>query len=98
MVTLAFEYVGAGGVTLDPAILQDGPWVPDESRDVSFDADLLGIRCVRVHLRVQAALAALRGPTGALFTHGGTSRSARRFVPDQEIRFDVAPRNLNLGR
>jgi len=53
---------------------------------------------VRVNIRVQAALAALRGPAGVLFTRGGTSSSVERFVPDQEIRFDIAPRNLNLGR
>ena len=95
---LAFEYVGADGATLEPATLQDGPWVSEASPGLSFDADLLRIRRVRVHLRVQAAIAALRGPSGALFTHGGTARSAARFVPDQEIQFDVAPRNLSLGR
>jgi hypothetical protein len=42
--------------------------------------------------------ALLRGPAGVLFRHAGTSHSGERFVPDQEIRFDVAPRNLNLGR
>jgi len=42
--------------------------------------------------------ATLRGPAGTFFRHGGTSNSGSRFVPDQEIRFDVAPRNLNLGR
>jgi len=53
---------------------------------------------VRVTLRVQVAKTLLRGPAGVLFRHAGTSRGGERFVPDQEIRFDVAPRNLNLGR
>jgi hypothetical protein len=51
-----------------------------------------------VTLRVQAAHSALRGPAGTLFTRGGTSRGGPGFVPDQEIRFEVSPRNLNLGR
>src|SRR5207249_2656850 len=46
----------------------------------------------------QAAMAALRGPASALFTHGGTSNGGSKWVPDQEIRFMVSPRNLNLGR
>jgi len=44
------------------------------------------------------AMASLRGPAGILFAHGGTATSAHRYVPDQEIRFDITPRNLNLGR
>ena len=85
-------------VLLTQAQLTDGPWCPDDARADRFDADLLRIRKVRVNLRVQAALAALRGPTGLLFTRGGTSTSSTRYVPDQEVRFDVTPRNLNLGR
>jgi len=41
---------------------------------------------------------ALRGPAGVLFTYGGTSTGGARLVPDQEIRFDITPRNMNLGR
>jgi hypothetical protein len=87
-----------GQVLLTQAQLTDGPWCPDETRVDRFDADLLRIRKVRVDLRVQAALASLRGPAGILFTRAGTSSSSQRYVPDQEIRFDVTPRNLNLGR
>jgi hypothetical protein len=47
---------------------------------------------------VQVANAMLRGPAGTLFRRAGTSRGGERYVPDQEIRFDVAPRNMNLGR
>src|SRR5690606_4106339 len=89
---------GLGQVRLDPAILTDGPWCPDSSNLGRFDADLLRIRRVRINVRVQAALESLRGPAGVLFTYGGTSRGGERFVPDQEISFDVTPRNLNLGR
>jgi hypothetical protein len=52
-------------------------------------------RLVRVTLRVEAAAASLRGPAGPLFTRGGTSTTSERYVPDREVRFDVAPRNLD---
>lgn len=89
---------GVAQVELTQAMLTDGPWCPDSSKPNRFDADLLRIRRVRVTLRVQAALASLRGPAGVLFLKGGTSQGGNRWVPDQEIRFDVTPRNLNLGR
>jgi len=78
--------------------LTDGPWCPDATNPNRWDADLLRIRKIAVRLRVQAALSALRGPAGALFTYGGTSTGAYSYAPDQEIRFEVTPRNLNLGR
>lgn len=95
---LATLAVGVGQVKLDPAMLKDGPWCPDATKTQRFDADLFRIRRVRVKVRVQAALDSLRGPAGALFTRGGTSSAAERWIPDQEISFDVTPRNLNLGR
>jgi hypothetical protein len=95
VVKLEFEYFGADRMRLDPATLQDGPWSPDDADVNRFDADLLDIRRVRVTLRVQAARAALRGPAGMLFMHGGTAASSERYLPDREIRFDVSPRNLN---
>ena len=91
-------------VRLNPNILDGsdeevrGAWCPNEAAENKFDADLLRIRRIRVTLRVQVALAALRGPSGVLFTRGGMSSSMERFVPDQEIKFDVTPRNMNLGR
>ena len=91
--------LGSGpSVSLDPSMLQDGPWCPDETRPARFDADLLRVRRIRVVVRVQAAAPALRGPVGALFAHGGTALSPARYVPDQEIRFDVSPRNPGTAR
>lgn len=87
-----------GEVELTPAMLTDGPWCPDPAFDNRFDADLFRIRRVVVTLRVQAALASLRGPAGLLFTRGGTSTSSQRYLPDQEIKFSVTPRNMTLGR
>ena len=71
-----------------------GPWRPDNASPGRYDADLLRVRRVRVTLRVQTANASYRGPAGALFARGGTSNGGERYVPDQEITFDVAPRNL----
>ena len=85
-------------VKLTAAQLKDGPWCPSDASANRYDADLLRIRKIAVTLRVQAAMAALRGPASALFTHGGTSNGGSKWVPDQEIRFMVSPRNLNLGR
>jgi len=85
-------------VKLTPAMLTDGPWCPDSANTNRYDADLLRVRKVKVTLRVQVAKKELRGPAGTLFMRGGTSRGGTTFIPDQEIAFDVTPRNLNLGR
>lgn len=93
-----------GPVQLTRAMLTDGPWCPSaqsvngEDMPNRFDADLLRIRQLRVTLRVQVANEVLRGPAGTLFRNAGRSSGGQRFVPDQEIRFDVSPRNMNLGR
>jgi hypothetical protein len=89
---------GTGLVRLTQAQLTDGPWCPNSTREMRWDADLLRIRKVAVTIRVQAAVAALRGPASTLFTHGGTSRGGNKWAPDQEVHFQVTPRNLNLGR
>jgi prepilin-type N-terminal cleavage/methylation domain-containing protein len=91
--------VNGGLVKLTAADLNDGPWCPDPAAEGRYDADLFRIRKVRVALRVQVADSSLRGPAGnGLFAKTGTSRGGERFVPDQEVRFDITPRNLNLGR
>lgn len=93
---------GASGLSkLTAAVLTDGPWCPDANATSRYDVDLFRIRKIRVTLRVQVADASLRGQSGSsagLFMKYGTSKSGERFVPDQEIKFDVTPRNLNLGR
>ena len=92
--------LGAGPalVELSAPLLTDGPWCPNGLTPNRFDADLLRIRQVRVTLRVQSALASLRGPSGPLFLKGGTARAGERYVPDLEVQFDIAPRNMNLGQ
>jgi prepilin-type N-terminal cleavage/methylation domain-containing protein len=96
----ALPVLGGGTilVALSAGTLTDGPWCPDGVNPNRFDADLLRVRRIAVTLRVESAAAALRGPAGPLFARAGTSTSAQRLVPDREIRFDVSPRNLNLGR
>jgi type II secretory pathway pseudopilin PulG len=88
----------SGLVPLTEAMLTDGPWCPDANFPTRFDADLLRIRKVGVRLRVQVASSQLRGPAGALFLRGGQASMGRNLVPDQDIRFEVTPRNFNLGR
>jgi prepilin-type N-terminal cleavage/methylation domain-containing protein len=90
--------LGTAMVRLDPAMLTDGPWCPNGASASRFDADLLRIHRVSVRLRLQSAQPSLRGPLGPLFARGGTATSVQRYVPDREIRFDVAPRNLNVSR
>lgn len=89
---LSFEY------GLNPAELVDGPWRPNATSADRWDVDLLRIRGVDITVRIEAALAAMRGPAGLLFTNGGTATSARSWVPDQEVRFHVSPPNLGLRR
>jgi len=96
VVALEFSYFGDGEVPLAPPALSDGPWLPDADAAVRWDADLERVRSIVIAIAVQAASAALRGPAGTLFTHGGSARSARRWAPDVAIRMRVAPRNLNL--
>jgi len=95
--------LGPGGTTttlvkLGKPELTDGPWCPDANSPNRFDADLFRIRKVGVRIRLQTGNDSLRGPASALFTYGGTSRGGNKYVPDQEVRFQVTPRNLNLGR
>ncbi len=100
----------AGGVRLMPTLaanegslvaltgnmLTDGPWCG--GGDNRFDADLLRVRKVRVSMRAQVGLPALRGTDSRFFTNPGTSPGGGQMVPDYTVAFDVSPRNLNLTR
>ena len=83
---------------LTAAQFSDGPWCPDDTNANRWDADLLRVRTIGITVRIEAALAALRGPAGALFANAGTARAANRWAPDLEIRAQISPRNLNLRR
>ena len=89
---------GAPGlVPLGAADLTDGPWCPSDTDPNRFDADLLRVRSILVTVRAEASSASLRGPAGQLFTRGGTA-TGQKFVPDREVSFTIAPRNVNLRR
>lgn len=91
--------LGSGSlVELTPGRLTDGPWCPDSASPRRYDADLFRIRRIDVALRVESATSALRGPAGPLFTRAGTARDGERWLPDLEVHFSVAPRNLSGGR
>jgi hypothetical protein len=91
--------LGAGPlVKLTKTMLTNGPWCPDSTTESRYDADLLRIRKVKVTMRVQVANKSLRGADTTLFLRPGTSGGGARFVPDQEIAFEISPRNLNFGR
>jgi Tfp pilus assembly protein PilW len=77
-------------------VLTDGPMCG--SGDNQYDADLLRIRKIRVTMRVQVAMASLRGRDTRLFRNPGTARGGERYVPDYTLSFDISPRNLNLTR
>jgi type II secretory pathway pseudopilin PulG len=62
-----------------------------------FDGDLLRVRRVRVTIRAQTGLDDLRG-TGRQFRSPGVSVSGESYVPDLEVTFDIALRNLVAGR
>lgn len=81
---------------LTPAMLEDGPFCGGGS--FRYDADTLRIRKVRVDLRVQVALASLRGGDPTLWRNPGKAMAAERRVPDYAVAFEVTPRNLNLTR
>jgi prepilin-type N-terminal cleavage/methylation domain-containing protein len=89
---------GVAQVELTGDMFQDGPWCPDATKTERWDADLLRIRRIRINARVQVSKPYLRGANEALFSKPGTATAGYRIVPDQEIRFDVTPRNMNLGR
>jgi type II secretory pathway pseudopilin PulG len=83
---------------LTPGQLTDGPWCPDALDANRWDADLLRMRAIVVTVRVEAALAALRGPAGLLFANGGLSRTSSRWMPDIRRQFIVTPRNMSAAR
>lgn len=83
---------GSGGLAdLPLAALSDGPWCPDEQSPNRWDADLLRVRLISLRLGTRPHGAAVRagaaaGPSTGLF-------DVHRWVPDMEVRIDVALRS-----
>jgi hypothetical protein len=82
---------GVGLHELTSTQMTDGPFCG--AGPGTFDGDLLRIRLVRVTMRLEAAADDVRG-SGFLFARPGRSSSGESFVPDYEVTFDVAPRNM----
>jgi prepilin-type N-terminal cleavage/methylation domain-containing protein len=87
---------GSSLVELTPALLSDGPFCGQAPNQ--YDADLYRIRRVRVTMRVQTGLRDLRGTDPVLFRNPGVSSGGQRFIPDFEMSYEIAPRNMNLMR
>ena len=94
-----FEYYtdmspGPGLRAVPLSELSDGPLIglpPNR-----FDADLRAIRLVRVIIRLEADADDVRG-AGELFARPGRSNSGLALVPDFEMTFEVAPRNMRAS-
>lgn len=74
----------------------DGPFCGGGSNE--FDADLMRVRKIRMSIRVQTPVDALRGQDTTLFKKPGTSRAGQKMVPDLTAAFEIVPRNMNLSR
>ena len=91
------QSLGAGRLApIDQSLLVDGPWCPDSAHAFRFDADLLRVRRVRVHVRLQAPTP-FRGIT-AWFQYRGSAADPARYVADHMVTLDVAPRNIDVAR
>jgi hypothetical protein len=73
-------------------MLSDGPICGTAPH--RFDADLYRLRRIRVTVRVEAAPEVVRGIDPLLFRRPGRARPEARSVPDKEVTFDVALRNV----
>ena len=92
------QSLGAAGVVPIPsAILVDGPWCPDADHAFKFDADLLRVRRVRARARLQAARP-FRGLAGPWFASSGSAGDSARYVPDETVVVEIAPRNVYASR
>lgn len=86
---------GTALVALTAGQLTDGPVCG--RLPARFDADLLRVRRIGVSLRLETEGAEFRG-SGPAFANPGTSLDADRYIPDVQVTFDVAPRNvINTG-
>jgi type II secretory pathway pseudopilin PulG len=94
-VPLLADLGGTALKRLTAAQLTDGPVCG--ASPYRFDADLLRVRRMQVVIRAEAESVELRG-TGPRFAHAGIAQGGVRWIPDRQIVFDVAPRNLNLSR
>jgi hypothetical protein len=97
-----FGNPGTGLIKLTAGQMTDGPFCPDNANTNRYDADLLRIRKIRVTLWLQAPTDSLRAPLVSGQTvdplYAARTGVGPKTVPDQIVRFDITPRNLNLTR
>jgi prepilin-type N-terminal cleavage/methylation domain-containing protein len=82
---------GLAPTLVPPSRLTDGPVCGLSPH--RFDADLLRVRRIGVTVRLETESAALRG-SGPAFLTRGTSAGGAKYVPDLQVTFEVAPRNM----
>lgn len=87
---LRFEYLDDALQAMPLAIFQDGPFGGADA--MRFDVDLLRVRAVRISVRLESGVDALRGLDPRRFMRPGTATGVR-VVPDVSWRVDVALRN-----
>ena len=92
-VTGGFSYYGDGMAAIPLSALQDGPFVG--SGDLLFDADIRRVRTVRVAIRVETGMDAMRGTDPRFFARPGSATSERT-IADLVTTLDVAVRNGGL--
>jgi type II secretory pathway pseudopilin PulG len=85
------ELAGAAPALAERARLTDGPVCGQAP--FRFDGDLLRVRRIGVTIRLEAGSAEFRG-SGPAFRSPGTSHGGNKYIPDVEVSFDVAPRNM----
>ena len=87
---LRFDYLDDALQAMPLAIFQDGPFRGADA--MRFDVDLLRVRAVRISVRLESGVDALRGRDPLRFMRPGTATGVR-VVPDVAWRVDVALRN-----
>ncbi len=90
-IPLLDELGGTAPALVSQSRLTDGPVCGQAPH--RFDADLLRVRRIGVTIRLETESAALRG-SGPLFSTPGTSAGGSKYVPDVQVTFEVAPRNM----
>jgi type II secretory pathway pseudopilin PulG len=90
-IPLLDELAGTAPTLAPRSRLTDGPVCGQAPH--RFDADLLRVRRIAVTIRLETESAALRG-SGPAFVTRGTSTGGTKYVPDMQVTFEVAPRNM----
>ena len=86
-------YADSGGLALLPlSMLTDGPFCGVGAG--AYDVDLLRVRSVRVVMRMQTGVDALRGVDPRWFARPGSATNRGRMIPDETVSLDLSPRNL----